>query len=77
MFSLKPQPFVQSLLCMRPDSHTYSYFYLFLPFFENVAFSVFFCTTTVFSLYGEYVVPVRFFLPDDGVSLPCDHELDF
>ena len=39
-----------------------------------VAFSVCFCTITVFSLYEEYVV--RFFLPD-GVFLSHDNGLDF
>ena len=33
-----------------------------------------FCTISVFSLYGEYVV--RSFLPN-GVFLACDHGLDF
>ena len=41
--------------------------------FGDVAFSEYFCTITIFSLYGEYVV--RFFLPG-GVFLPCDHGLD-
>ena len=35
----------------------------FLCFFGDVAFSEYFCVITVFSLYGEYVVLVRFFLP--------------
>ena len=34
-----------------------------------------FGTVSAFSLYGEYVV--RSFLPDDGISLPCDYGLDF
>ena len=49
-------------------------FPVFFCFFGDVAFSEYFCTITVFSLYGEYVV--RFPLPD-GVYLPCDHGLDF
>ena len=32
-------------------------------------------TISSFSLNGEY--GVRSFLPDDGVSLPCDYGLDF
>ena len=51
--------------------------FLFLPcfcFFGDVAFSEYFCTVSVFSLYWEDVV--RFFLTD-GVFLPCDHVLDF
>ena len=44
-------------------------------FFGDVAFSEYFCTITVFSLYGEYVV--RCPLPDDGVFLPSDHGPDF
>ena len=37
-------------------------------------FSGIFCTITVFSLYGEYVVhsPLA-----GGVFLPCDHGLDY
>ena len=46
----------------RPNSHT-SCFFLF-----------FFCCFGDVSLYREYVV--RFFLPG-GLSLPCDHGLDF
>ena len=49
---------VRYSICMLPD----------------VAFSEYFCTITVFSLYDKYVV--RFSLPD-GVFLPCDHGLDF
>ena len=52
----------------------------FFPFvsFRVDAFSEYFRTIAVFSLYGEYVVPtlVRFFLPD-GVFLSCDHRLYF
>ena len=59
--------------CLRP------FLYLFLPFFcflfGDVAFSEYFCTIAVVSLYGEYVIPVRLF-PSDGVFLPCDHGLD-
>ena len=43
--------------------------------FGDVAFPEYFCTITVFPLYGEYVV--RCFLPDDDIFLPCDHGLDF
>ena len=72
---------LRSLICMRPDSHTqlpnnncvrpFSFlFHPFFCFFGDVAFSDYFCTITLWSLYGEYVV--RFFLPDD-VFPPCDH----
>ena len=46
---------------------------------ERSLFTEYICAiVTVFTLYGVwYVVPVRFFLPDDGVFLPCDHGLDF
>ena len=49
---------------------------LFFPFvyLEMSLFPIIFCTISVFSLYGEYVV--RSFLPV-GVFLPCDHGLDF
>ena len=40
-----------------------------MPLFPSI-----FCTISVFSLYGEYVV--RSFLPN-GVFLPCGHGLDF
>ena len=43
-------------------------------FFEMSLFPSIFCTISVFSLYGEYVV--RSLLPN-GVFLPCDHGLDF
>ena len=36
--------------------------------------SIFVCTMSAFSLYGEHVV--RPFLPN-GVFLPCGHGLDF
>ena len=45
----------------------------FFRFFGDVAFTAYFCTITVFSLYGEDAVSS--FLPD-GVFLPCDHGLD-
>ena len=48
---------------------------LFFFFFGDVAFSEYFCTFTVFSLYGEYGVLYVFSLPG-GVFLPCDHGLD-
>ena len=82
MLSLKPWPFVQSLfvlrssICMVPEGHTRFFLFLFFSFFffRGVSFSEYFCTVTVFSVYGEYVV--RFPLPD-GVFLPCNHRLDF
>ena len=43
-------------------------------FFEVSFFPSIFCTISAFSLYGKYVV--RSFLPK-GISLPCDHGLDF
>ena len=43
-------------------------------FVGDVAFSEYFWTIAIFSLYGEYIV--RSFLLD-GVFLPCDHGLDF
>ena len=50
------------------------YIYIFL--FGDVAFSAYFCTINVFSLYGEYAV--RFSLPG-GIFLPflCEHGLIF
>ena len=48
------------------------FFFLFLFFFGDAAFSKYFCTKNIFSLYGECVV--RFFLPGD-ILLPCDHGL--
>ena len=76
---------LRSSIYMRPDSHTQlntlqlsASFFVFVSsffcFFGDVAFSEFFFTITVFSLYGEYVV--LFFLPD-GVFLPCENGLDF
>ena len=76
---------LRSSICMRPDSHTqlpnnclrlFSAYYMFLPkvFFGDAAFSEYFCSITVFSLYREYVV--LFPLPD-GVFLRCDDGLDF
>ena len=61
------------------------FFFFFFSFLSlenlDVAFSEYFCTINVFSLYGvcvcvwrKYVV--RFPLPG-GVFLPCDHGLDF
>ena len=44
-------------------------------FFVGVAFSEYFCTIAVFSLYGEDGL-VRFSLPDGGF-LRCDSWLDF
>ena len=64
----------RSYHCLRPFLFFVSSFFF---FFGDVAFSEYFCAIiTVFSLYGEYVVPGTFFLPDD-VFLPCDHVLDF
>ena len=51
-------------------------FFLFFVSLEMLLFPEYFCTVDVLSLYGEYYVLVRFFLPD-GVSLPCDHGLEF
>ena len=56
---------------MAYDTRVSSFFFF---LFGDVVFSEYFCTTTVFSLSGEYVA--RFFLPDGGF-LPCDHGLDF
>ena len=60
--------------CGRLISHTC--FFHFVPFvsLETSLFPSIFCTTAVFSLYGEYAV--RSLLPD-GVFLPCDHGLDY
>ena len=76
---------LRSSICVRSDNHTQipnnyclrPFSFLFLPFFcffGDVAFSEYFCTITLFSLYRRSVV--SFFLPD-GVFLPCDHGLDF
>ena len=62
---------LRSSICLRPDSHTSFSLSLFL---EMSLFPSIFCTITVFTLYGEYVV--RFPLPDD-VFLPRDHVLVF
>ena len=60
-------------MCRRSDSHThvflYFYFYpfLFVYYLEMSVFpSIFFCTSSAFFLYGEYVV--RSFFPDDVFS---------
>ena len=80
LFSLKkPRPFVQSFFvlqyaCAPTATCSYQCLRPFLFFFGDVAFSEYFCTITVFYLYGEYAV--RFFLPDGGY-LPYDHGLDF
>ena len=73
----------RSSICMRPDNRTQlpnnclryfsSSFSSVFCFFGDVAFSVFFCTTTVFSFYGEYVV--RFPLPN-SIFLSYDLRLD-
>ena len=49
----------------------------FFCFFRDVAFSEYFCTTSVFSFYGKDVV--RLFLPDHDISvfLPCHHGVGF
>ena len=65
---------LRSSICMHPDSHTQpnNYlrpFFVFLSslfcFFGDVAFSEYFCTITISSLYGENVV--CFPLLPDGV----------
>ena len=72
MLSLKPRPFVQSSFDMQAspdDSHTcfFSLFFSFFVYLEMSLFpSIFFCTISAFSLYGEYVV--RSFLPDGVFS---------
>ena len=71
MLSLKPRPFVQSSFDMQAPREPHVFLF---PFEGEVAFSEYFCTIAVFSLYGENVV--RSFLPD-GVFLPCDHGLGF
>ena len=65
LFSLKPWLFVQSSFDMQAPRQPHVFFF----FFPSTV-----CTTSAFSLYGEYVV--RSFLPN-GVFLPCDHGLDF
>ena len=84
LLSLKPRLFVQSLLDIHAPRQPHAVpqqlsapffcFFVLFCFFGNVAFSEYFCTIAVFSLYGEYVV--RSFFPN-GVFLPCDHGLDF
>ena len=74
---------LRSSICMHLDSPTQLpnnclcpslvFVSFFFSFFADVAFSEYFCTVTVFSLYGEYVV--CFPLPD-GVFVCCDHGLD-
>ena len=70
---------IQSFFDMQAprQPHVFLSFFFSFCLFGDVAFSEFifiFCTIAAFSLYGEYVV--RSFLPN-GVSLPCDHGLDF
>ena len=68
---------LRSSICRRPYSHTCFFLFSFC-FFGDVAFSEYFGTIAVFSLYGDYSTTVRrtFSLSDD-VFLPCDHGLDF
>ena len=76
---LKPRPFVQSFFDMHAPRQPHavtsqlsaSFFFSF--FLGGVAFSKYFCTIAIFSLYGEYVV--RFPLLPDGTFLACDHWL--
>ena len=84
MLSVKPRPFVQSFIDVHTPRHLHVVnqelsasfycfcFFLFL-FLWRFAFSKYFCTIAVFSLYEEYVV--RFSLPG-GVLLPCDPGLN-
>ena len=68
-----PYSFNRSPIYMRPDSHTHLPNNCLRPFsflpliflFGDVVFYEYFCTITVFSLYGEHVV--CFFLPDGVV----------
>ena len=53
-------------MCTRPDSHTCLFLYFYF-FGDGVAFSEYFCTITVLSLYGEYYA-VRSFLQGDVFS---------
>ena len=77
-------------MCMRPDSHTqlpnnclcplwFFFLWFFFCLFGDIAFSVYFCTIAVFSLYGEYFL--RFSLPDcvffDLASTDCFFYINF
>ena len=84
MLSLKPRPFVQSFFVLRyacAPTATRSYLttvcllFFVLVSLETSLFPSIFCTSTVFSPYGEYAVCSPF--PDNGVFLACEHGLDF
>ena len=60
-------------IATRISFFLFPFVYLEMSLFPSI-FCTNFCTIAVFSLYGEYVV--RSFL-QDGVFLPCNHELDF
>ena len=60
MLSLKPRPFVQSLVDMQAPRQPHVFLLFSFSFFGDITFSKYFRTIVVFSLYGEYVV--RFFL---------------
>ena len=69
MFSLKPRrgpSFNRPSICRRLDSQRVSFFFLPFVCLEMSFFPSIFCTITVLSLYGEYVV--RSFLPDSVFS---------
>ena len=75
MLSLKPRPFVRSFFvpryaCVLTATRVYS----FLPFLEDVAFSAYVCTVTVFSLNGKNVAH---FPLSDGVFLLCGQGVEF
>ena len=74
---------LRSSMCMRrADSHTQLpnnylvtvFVFFCFCFFGNVSFSVYFCTTTVLSLF--FFVCVCVFSPSGLRFLSCDHELD-
>ena len=65
-------------MCMRSDSHTCFFLFLFSIFsclIGDVAFSEFFLYHLRFLFVGEYVV--SHFLPNGVFFLPCDHGLNF
>ena len=72
---------LRSSVCMRPDSHTQLHLSTSFSVFVHVAFSDYFCTITVFSLYG-YVFSFRmvfFYLVTTGwvfdISL-CENSIN-
>ena len=56
---------LRSSICMRLDSYSSC------SFFEDVAFSEYFCTITVFSLHEEYAVRFPFYLVTTGGWVLC------